>query len=971
MNNILSRIVFVSLTSLLMTLTLWETSTAQALQENGSVMGWIHNHISNDMPLEDSEAFVKPSALDLSRFRSVMDLVLLEAYNQIDDSLAAHFPSYEFVQVTDTSFENAQYYMLRENPVTKGWGTIIYNPNWQRNLTLAVPHPLHDSKTPYEGIDFLQYMGARLFVIAGTHRCANDEASLCDGTTTVCSATSSSEPYKVSDMAHNDSTVFQVVHEAMFEFSNQAWFLNIHGHASNDCEDVFLSNGRVDDPSTEMMALKDSLIANGVNAAYAGDGSVCGLTGTSNTQGRYVNGSSDPCGTSNVNNSGRFFHIEQFTSIRASQDKYRVLLEEIAEMIPKTNNTLTFPDFRDLSINEIHFYPIAPDGNANGLSGVQTVSDEFVEIVNSDENTFDLSGWSFSDNTEVRHIFPSGTKLVNGQALVLFGGSFTGDFKGSIVQTASTLALNLGNNKESIFLNAPTGAPIFSVSYDSSGTFFTGGSLVRSPEITGDFVYHKTADGVDNSWFSPGTQIDGTAFIPYATMTNIPGWRMLSAPVSNFPLENLSAFTAIQGVENNDFTANLYTSYDGTEWVKPNAISESHSAGSGFILYFYNNSNAGSTPLPITLRASGVVPNTDVTINLHTNGNKYNLIGNPFNATIDWSQISVNSGVLTSTVGQIWDPELGDYFTTTSVSDKVAAWQGLMLENNTAASITVPISAISTGGALANGDVLAKKSQENREVYQLIFTNNETQAQSNLFVVFDENASEAIDELDAKKLYPLHESTKLFSLMSSLENVENQSYSQLAFPFYNEESVFSIVESGSFEGEMSLKIQQKVGVQSERSFHVFDTETNQEIELNAGQECTFSAKKQETIAKKTAQALVMTTSGTKRFLVKINSGNLTSTRNENEGFKNIELHQNFPNPFNPSTEIKFRISSVTSVILSIYTVLGEKIIDLENGIKEAGLHKVSFDATNLSSGLYLYRLEAGNTVLTRKMLLIK
>ena len=100
--------------------------------------------------------------------------------------------------------------------------------------------------------------------------------------------------------------------------------------------------------------------------------------------------------------------------------------------------------------------------------------------------------------------------------------------------------------------------------------------------------------------------------------------------------------------------------------------------------------------------------------------------------------------------------------------------------------------------------------------------------------------------------------------MSSLENVENQSYSQLAFPFYNEESVFPIVENGRLEGEMSIKIQQKLGDQSERSFHVFDTETNQEIELNAGQECTFSAKKQETIAKKTGRNRNITSSDAKK-----------------------------------------------------------------------------------------------------------
>ncbi|NCQ12259.1 MAG: T9SS type A sorting domain-containing protein, partial [Bacteroidetes bacterium] len=233
------------------------------------------------------------------------------------------------------------------------------------------------------------------------------------------------------------------------------------------------------------------------------------------------------------------------------------------------------------------------------------------------------------------------------------------------------------------------------------------------------------------------------------------------------------------------------------------------------------------------------------------------------------------------------------------------------------------------------------------------------------------NASEEIDQLDAKKLNPLKESKKLFSLMSSLESLVNQPFMQLSFPFFVEESSFSINETGSLVGEWSFYIQQKVGTPNERSFYVFDTETNKEMELKVGQEFTFTAKKQESMAKTSAQALVMSTSGTKRFIVKINSGNLTSITNEIEQFKQIELHQNYPNPFNPSTEIAFIIPSFTQVKLSIYTILGEKIAELENGSKAAGFYSVSFDASNLSSGMYLYRLEAGNNVMTKKLLLVK
>lgn len=945
---------------------------AQPTTQQGSLMGWVHHHISNDMPIENSEGFVKPSSSDLSHFRSIFDLLLAESYNQIDDSLDLYFPSYEFIELTDTTFENQVYHVIRENPVTKGWGTFVYNSNWQRNVTIGIPHPLFDSKTPYEGIDFLQYLGARFFVMSGTHRCANAEESSCDGTTSACSG-GDLEPFKVSDMAHNDSTVFQIAHEAMNNFSATAWFLNVHGHNSSSCEDVFLSNGRIDDPSSELLALKDSLLANGVNAAYAGDGSACSLTGTTNTQGRLVNGSSDPCGSQNVSNTGRFFHIEQATSIRASQDKYRALFEELAEMIPRTLNTINFPAFKELTINELHMYPISPGGNANGLSGVQTISDEFVEMVNTDTNTFDLSGWSISDNTDVRHVFPSGTKLVKGQALVVFGGSFTGDFKGAMVQTASTATLNLNNSSESVFINAPTGAPIFSVNYDTSGTFFSGGSLVRVPELTGNFTWHKSADVQNQTWFSPGYQLDGNAFVPYITMTNLAGWRMLSAPVENFPIENLSAFTAIQGIENG-YSANLYTSYSGTDWVKPNTMSDSLEAGNGFITYFFNNNNAGSSELPITLRASGSIPNTDVTINLHTNGNKFNLIGNPFNSTIDWSQIQVNSGALTSSVGHIWDPESGDYITTTALSDKVAAWQGLMVQNNTAPSITIPLNAQTSGGLIANGDLLFKKPTIERDVYHLVFEHKQGEkiSKNHLVIVFDENAQIGLDELEAEKLWPLSYSDKLFAFTSEELYQNENGFAQSSFPVNQDKLELDIKELGNFTGDFNVSIKKLSQSSSHhRMFTLVDIQHDSTVHFVENEVFTFKGMAFQSKINDSQKMLTVQNNGITRFKLQSLLINQTSNQESQSIPNQFKVYQNFPNPFNPTTNIKYEVSFSGNVSISIYSVLGEFIVQLENEFKTPGQYELQFDASNLSSGIYFYKVDSKYGSKIMKMMLIK
>lgn len=83
------------------------------------------------------------------------------------------------------------------------------------------------------------------------------------------------------------------------------------------------------------------------------------------------------------------------------------------------------------------------------------------------------------------------------------------------------------------------------------------------------------------------------------------------------------------------------------------------------------------------------------------------------------------------------------------------------------------------------------------------------------------------------------------------------------------------------------------------------------------------------------------------------------------------LHQNYPNPFNPSTQIAFDLPSASHVELSIYNVLGQEVKTLINQQMEAGSHVVTFDGSNLASGIYFYRISADNFSDTKKMMMLK
>jgi hypothetical protein len=83
------------------------------------------------------------------------------------------------------------------------------------------------------------------------------------------------------------------------------------------------------------------------------------------------------------------------------------------------------------------------------------------------------------------------------------------------------------------------------------------------------------------------------------------------------------------------------------------------------------------------------------------------------------------------------------------------------------------------------------------------------------------------------------------------------------------------------------------------------------------------------------------------------------------------LEQNYPNPFNPATSITYTVPKNERVKLVVYNMLGSQVALLENRVKNAGTYTVNFDAKNLSSGVYFYKLETGSTVLAKKMMLIK
>jgi hypothetical protein len=83
------------------------------------------------------------------------------------------------------------------------------------------------------------------------------------------------------------------------------------------------------------------------------------------------------------------------------------------------------------------------------------------------------------------------------------------------------------------------------------------------------------------------------------------------------------------------------------------------------------------------------------------------------------------------------------------------------------------------------------------------------------------------------------------------------------------------------------------------------------------------------------------------------------------------LMSNYPNPFNPSTQISYQLEKAGLVSLKVYDILGRNVTTLVNRYQDAGKYNVTFNAANLASGIYIYQLRTNNLISTKKMILMK
>ncbi|MCE1189493.1 MAG: hypothetical protein LWX56_10155 [Ignavibacteria bacterium] len=304
----------------------------------GDLSAYISTYIGN-IPGEGTNLYISPSTSQLTTWGSALTNIIQGNYSNAN-TVAAGI-GYEVVKYIDNSVSpNKTYYVMRKTTAsTNYWGLLVFNPAPVRaKLAIMSPHPLHDMNTGQQGFYIFENVGARLFMVAGAHRCNATDSTTCDGTTDACS--DDLRKYKISDQCHNVNSSFQRTTEILLSTYPNMIFFQPHGF-SRDTGDPYLiiSNGTRKKPATDYaMKIWNKLqdIDNTLTAKIIHiDSSWTKLTATNNTQGRLINGSSDPCDINPGSCNGRFIHIEQaYTGLRDNQTNWKKLSDAIAQAFP-------------------------------------------------------------------------------------------------------------------------------------------------------------------------------------------------------------------------------------------------------------------------------------------------------------------------------------------------------------------------------------------------------------------------------------------------------------------------------------------------------------------------------------------------------------------------------------------------------------------------------------------------------------
>jgi len=532
----------------------------------------------------------------------------------------------------------------------------------------------------------------------------------------------------------------------------------------------------------------------------------------------------------------------------------------------------------------------------------------------------------------------------------------------------------------------------------SSGIFTVTGDLSNSGTVNsqGDLNINGTltlASGTvimnSGSNLIAGTTVKTSGATRFErTLTGSPGWRLLSAPAASTYGDFLDKIYVQWSTGTGADTLSpsvlsyleTYAGTDNQRWRKPAGSGTSLSAGKGLFVYAFGST---ADPLynisfPVTLDVDGseiVTGGTEFDFGVTyttTADSGWNLVGNPFAATIDWD----GSWTKTNVDGSIyvWDPSASSYKTWNGTAGTlgdgiIAPFQGFWVKANAAVpSLIVNYSAKTQGNSF-----IGKAAEPAPNFYISAGTGD---FKEKIFFMFSEEGRLGKDPYDTYWLTPPIQSYLEFNAVREggdrmvVQNLPLEFGIPLEIPI----RLNLILNDNQSAADFEINWGDLSSLPEGWTLSLMNNTTGESIDLL--REAGASLSKigdQKSVLGKTDNSQIFMPSTRAKF-----TGNSDYTLIIDPGYsfpdipREFSLDQNYPNPFNAQTNFSFLLPIESRVSFYIYDLLGRKIDTLVDGrIMPAGRHKINWNAHELPTGVYFSQMILRNKVYTRKFMVVK
>lgn len=479
------------------------------------------------------------------------------------------------------------------------------------------------------------------------------------------------------------------------------------------------------------------------------------------------------------------------------------------------------------------------------------------------------------------------------------------------------------------------------------------------------------------------------------------GWRLLSSPIASTYDDFLDGIVT-QGYSGAYYSTGsnpgdtlqpnvLYyeESYPGTDnqrWRAPASASTSLTTGRGLFTYIFGDIDADPNyndikPFPVTLEVQGAENEgpVDFGVTYTTSADSgWNLVGNPYAATIDWDDSgNWTKSNIDGTI-YVWDEDTGQFLTWNGAtgdlgSGLIAPFQGFWVKaNGSTPSLIVDEDAKTTGNTFV-GKVIPNQ-EESIPMFSLTAVGEYGKVSTHF--MFSEDALLGKDEKDGYRLEPFSGINNYLNLSSLNRNGEQFSINNMPRNFGLTIEIPIEIEAyeQGFSADQNLyfEFNNLKNIPDGWTISLYDNEEGREI--NIQHQPTYIFKKSAVRGKiagntsNSAQPKLRSKVNpqTTRFSIIIDPG-VDAADLPSE----FTLSQNYPNPFNPQTAINVDLPLQGYIQLSIFDMLGRHIATLVDAEVTAGTHTYYWNASRYASGVYIYRLVTQDQVFVKKMTLVK